>query len=73
MSGRLDARVVPHSDETYIVRVRGDQEDAVVEKAHSGERRHVRDLSELGTLIVRWRARGRAARNPNVIRREEER
>jgi hypothetical protein len=44
-----------HSDETYIVRVRREEGDAVVEDVDSPRRRrHVQDLSELGALITDW-------------------
>jgi hypothetical protein len=44
-----------HSDETYIVRVRAEEGDAIVEDVRSPrKRRHVRNLSELGALIKSW-------------------
>jgi hypothetical protein len=45
---------MPRSDETFIVRVRED--DAVVEQPRLSRRRRVRDLSEVGALIVLWLA-----------------
>lgn len=56
------------SDETYIVRVRSDEGDAVVEDVRTQERSHARDLSELGGLITRLIERARARR---VVREAE--
>jgi hypothetical protein len=49
-------------DETYIVRVRADEGDAVVEDVRSRERHHVHDLAELGELIARLVERARVRR-----------
>ena len=68
--GDLDARGMSHSDETYIVRVRPEEGDAVVEDVRSPRRRrHVRNLSELGALIKGWQ-QPRTPRRPE--QKEEE-
>ncbi len=55
LGGDLDAHGMSRSDETYIVRVRPEEGDAVVEDVRSPRRRrHVRNLSELGALIKGW-------------------
>jgi hypothetical protein len=52
-------------DETYIVRVRSDEGDAVVEEVRSREQMHVRDLTQLGELITaRLRRRRRLVAEP---------
>jgi hypothetical protein len=45
---------MPRSDETFIVRVRVREGDAVLEQPRVARRRRVRDVSEVGALIVRW-------------------
>lgn len=45
---------MPTSDETFIVRVRVREGDAVVEQPRLSRRRRVRDVSEVGPLMVRW-------------------
>ena len=45
---------MPRSDETFIVRVRVREGDAVVEQPRLSRRRRVRDVSEVGPLMVRW-------------------
>jgi hypothetical protein len=47
---------MPRSDETFIVRVRAREDDAVVEQPRLSRRRRVRDVSEVGALIARWLA-----------------
>ena len=47
---------MPRSDETFIVRVRVREDDAVVEQPRLSRRRRVRDVSEVGALIARWLA-----------------
>jgi hypothetical protein len=47
---------MPRSDETFIVRVRVREDDAVVEQPRLSRRHRVRDVSEVGALIVRWLA-----------------
>jgi hypothetical protein len=47
---------MPRSDETFIVRVRVREGDAVVEQPRLSRRRRVRDISEVGALMVRWLA-----------------
>jgi hypothetical protein len=47
---------MPRSDETFIVRVRVREGDAVLEQPRLSRRRRVRDVSEVGALIVRWLA-----------------
>jgi hypothetical protein len=47
---------MPRSDETFIVRVRVREGDAVVEQPRVSRRRRVRDVSEVGSLIERWLA-----------------
>jgi hypothetical protein len=69
LAGDLDARDMPNSDETYIVRVRREEGDAVVEDVRSPRnRRHVRNLSELGALIKGWQS----PRTPRGARRKED-
>ena len=45
---------MPRSDETFIVRVRVREDDAVVEQPRLSRRRRVRDVAEVGGQIVRW-------------------
>jgi hypothetical protein len=45
---------MPRSDETFIVRVRVREGDAVVEQPRLSRRRRVRDISDVGPLMVRW-------------------
>jgi hypothetical protein len=47
---------MPRSDETFIVRVRVREGDAVVEQPRLSRRRRVREVSEVGALMVRWLA-----------------
>jgi hypothetical protein len=42
------------SDETFIVRVRRHEGDAVVEQPRLSRRLRIPDVSEVGPLIVRW-------------------
>jgi hypothetical protein len=64
LAGDLDRRDMPNPDETYIVRVRRDEGDAVVEDVRSPRsRRHVRNLSELGALINDWLEPGSGGRS----------
>jgi hypothetical protein len=42
------------SDETFIVRVRAQEGDAVVEQPSVARRRRVRDVADVGPLIVNW-------------------
>ena len=55
-----------HSDETYIVRVRAAEQDAVVEDVRTRERIHVRELGELGGLIA-----GRVERRARLARQRD--
>ena len=48
---------MPGPDETFIVRVRPQEGDAVVEQPRRSRRRRVRDVSEVGQLIERWLGR----------------
>lgn len=41
-------------DETFIVRVRGLERDAVIEQPRLSRRRQVGDISQVGVLILRW-------------------
>jgi hypothetical protein len=69
LAGDLDGRYMPNPDETYIVRVRRDEGDAVVEDVRSPRnRRHVRNLSELGALIKGWHS----PRAPRRAERKED-
>jgi hypothetical protein len=43
---------VAGAEETYIVRVRRDERDAVVEEIRSRRLSYVRDLTEVGALIA---------------------
>jgi hypothetical protein len=57
---------VTRSDETYIVRVRPAERDAVLEDVRTRERIHVRELDELGALIARRvERRAQLAREPD--------
>jgi hypothetical protein len=63
---QADTRRVTDSEETYIVRVRPAEQDAVVEDVRTRERIHVRELGELGALIARRvERRARLARRPD--------
>jgi len=42
------------SDETFIVRVRRREGDAVVEQPRLSRRLRIREVSEVGPLILRW-------------------
>ena len=53
--GRI-LEAMPRSDETFIVRVRVREDDAVVEQPRLSRRRRVRDVSEVGAQIARWLA-----------------
>lgn len=41
-------------DETFIVRVREREGDAVVEQPRLSRRRRIRDVADVGALIARW-------------------
>jgi hypothetical protein len=41
-------------DETFIVRVRERNGDTVVEQPRRARRRRIRDVTEVGDLIVHW-------------------
>jgi hypothetical protein len=43
-----------HPEETYIVRVRREDGDAIVEEVRSRKRVHVHELTQLGELIAAW-------------------
>jgi hypothetical protein len=45
---------VPRPDETFIVRVRRQERDAVIEQPRLSRRSQVADVSQVGTLILRW-------------------
>jgi hypothetical protein len=45
---------MPRPDETFIVRVRERTGDAVVEQPRLARSRRIRDVAEVGDLIVRW-------------------
>ena len=45
---------MPREDETFIVRVRRREGDAVVEQPRVGRRRRVDEVSQIGPLILRW-------------------
>jgi hypothetical protein len=49
-----NARAVSTPDETFIVRVRRLERDAVIEQPRLSRRRQVRDVSQVGALILRW-------------------
>ncbi|MBA3262981.1 MAG: hypothetical protein H0T69_11050 [Thermoleophilaceae bacterium] len=53
-AGPADAPAVPTPDETFIVRVRRLERDAVIEQPRLSRRRQVRDVSQVGALILRW-------------------
>lgn len=45
---------MPRSDETFIVRVRAQDGDAVVEQPRLSRRRRVRHVADVGALITSW-------------------
>jgi hypothetical protein len=45
---------MPGPDETFIVRVRHQERDAVLEQPRLSRRRQVGDVAEVGGLILRW-------------------
>ena len=45
---------MPGPDETFIVRVRERNGDAVVEQPRRARRRRIRDVAQVGDVIVRW-------------------
>jgi hypothetical protein len=45
---------MPGSDETFIVRVRRHEGDAVVEQPRLSRRLRITDVAEVGPLILRW-------------------
>jgi hypothetical protein len=49
-----NARAVSTPDETFIVRVRRPERDAVIEQPRLSRRRQVRDVSQVGALILCW-------------------
>jgi hypothetical protein len=53
-AGSADAHCVSSPDETFIVRVRRQEGDAVVEQPRMSRRRRVGDVAEVGPLILRW-------------------
>ena len=53
-AGTVDRDAMPRSDETFIVRVRGEEGDAVVEQPRLSRRRRVRDVTDVGALIASW-------------------
>jgi hypothetical protein len=65
-AGLFDARAMWRADETFIVRVRRGERGAVVEQPRLSRRRRVRDVSQVGALILGWLGWGepRAASPP---------
>jgi hypothetical protein len=49
---------MPRSDETFIVRVRGEDGDAVVEQPRVSRRRRVRHVADVGAVIASWLGSG---------------
>jgi hypothetical protein len=47
---------VPTSDETFIVRVRRSERDAIVEQPSASRRRRIPDVAGVGELIGVWLA-----------------
>jgi hypothetical protein len=45
---------MPRPDETFIVRVRHQERDAVLEQPRLSRRRQVGDVAQVGALILRW-------------------
>lgn len=45
---------MPRPDETFIVRVRERNGDAVVEQPRRARRRRIRDVAVVGDVIVHW-------------------
>jgi hypothetical protein len=52
---------VTSPDETFIVRVRRREGDAVVEQPRLSRRRQVGDVADVSALIVRWLGPGESA------------
>src|SRR3954463_10502012 len=59
-AGRAEALPMPGSDETFIVRVRRHEGDAVVEQPRLSRRLRISDVTEVGPLILRWLGRAPA-------------
>ena len=51
-------------DETFIVRVREREGDAVVEQPRLARRRRVREVADVGALIARWLGADRQQTKP---------
>jgi hypothetical protein len=45
---------MPDPDETFIVRVRRRERDAVIEQPRLSRRRRVRDVTDVGSVIAHW-------------------
>lgn len=45
---------MPRADETFIVRVRHQEGDAVVEQPRLSRRHQVRHVAQVGEVILRW-------------------
>jgi hypothetical protein len=61
---------VARPDETFIVRVRHEERDAVLEQPRLSRRRQVPDVSLVGPLILRWlepRTPADARREPKEV------
>jgi hypothetical protein len=54
LPGARTVRGMPGPEETFIVRVRPEEGDAVLEQPRRSRLRRVRDVSEVGPLIRRW-------------------
>jgi hypothetical protein len=45
---------MPRPDETFIVRVRARDGDAIVEQPRLARRHRITDVADVGALITRW-------------------
>jgi hypothetical protein len=61
---------IPRPDETFIVRVRRRDGDAVVEQPRLARRRRVEDVAEVGAVIQGWLERAAGCRDPAPGREE---
>jgi hypothetical protein len=69
-ANEADARVVSRPDETFIVRVRPEEGDAVVEQPRLSRRRQISDVRQVGPLIVRWLRLAESDAGTNAHRRK---
>lgn len=58
-------------DETFIVRVRRQERDAVLEQPRLSRRRQVNDVADVGAVILRWLDPGPPVRRTPPTEQEE--